>query len=84
METRTVQIVLTDYFYREGSKMWKDSIRNYYQIIVVIFQPNNLRIVGFYDRHSAIDAFLQLFSSYVANFVSDLNGTNSKRTFFVC
>ena len=31
--------------------MWKDSIRN----IVVIFQTNILRIVGFYVRHSAID-----------------------------
>ena len=31
--------------------MWKDSIRN----IVVIFQPNILRTVGFYVRHSAID-----------------------------
>ena len=30
-------------------KMWKDSIRN----IVVIFQPNILRSVGFYVRHSA-------------------------------
>ena len=30
--------------------MWKDSIRN----IVVIFQPNILRIVGFYVRHSTI------------------------------
>ena len=30
--------------------MWKDSIRN----IVVIFQPNILRIVGFYVGHSAI------------------------------
>ena len=29
--------------------MWKDSIRN----IVVIFQSNILRIVGFYVRHSA-------------------------------
>ena len=29
--------------------MWKDSIRN----IVVIFQPNILRIVAFYVRHSA-------------------------------
>ena len=29
--------------------MWKDSIRN----IVVIFQLNILRIVGFYVRHSA-------------------------------
>ena len=29
--------------------MWKDSIRNN----VVIFQPNILRIVGFYVRHSA-------------------------------
>ena len=31
--------------------MWKDSNRN----IVVIFQPNILRIVGFYVRHSAFD-----------------------------
>ena len=31
--------------------MWKDSIRN----TVVIFQPNILRIVGFYVRHSAIE-----------------------------
>ena len=31
--------------------MWKDSIRN----IVVIFQPNILRIVGFYVRLSATD-----------------------------
>ena len=29
--------------------MWKDSIRN----IVVIFQPNISRIVGFYVRHWA-------------------------------
>ena len=29
--------------------MWKDSNRN----IVVIFQPNVLKIVGFYVRHSA-------------------------------
>ena len=42
------------YFYRGGSKMWKDSIRN----IVVIFQPNILRIVGFYVRHSAYIFFL--------------------------
>ena len=31
--------------------MWKDSIRN----IVVIFQPNIVRIVGFYVRHLAND-----------------------------
>ena len=31
--------------------MWKDSNRN----IVVIFQPNILRIVGFYVRHSAFE-----------------------------
>ena len=31
--------------------MWKDSVRN----IVVIFQTNILRIVGFYVRHSAIE-----------------------------
>ena len=30
--------------------MWKESNRN----IVVIFQPNILRIVGLYVRHSAI------------------------------
>ena len=30
--------------------MWKDSNRN----IVVIFQPNILRIVGFYVRHWAM------------------------------
>ena len=35
--------------------MWKDSIRN----IVVIFQPNILRIVGFYVRHSAIVVIFQ-------------------------
>ena len=32
--------------------MWKDSIRN----IVVIFQPNILRIIGFYVRHSAYNS----------------------------
>ena len=39
--------------------MWKDSNRN----IVVIFQPNILRIVGFYVRHSAsvtLDLYLLL------------------------
>ena len=36
--------------------MWKDSIRN----IVVIFQPNILRIVGFYVRHSAIELWVSL------------------------
>ena len=35
-------------FFNE-KKNWKDSIRN----IAVIFQPNILRIVGFYVRHSA-------------------------------
>ena len=34
--------------------MWKDSIRN----IVVIFQTNILRIVGFYVRRSAIEVFV--------------------------
>ena len=51
--------------------MWKDSIKN----IVVIFQPNILRIVGFYVRHSAnkvllyagCELFLNLF-----NFVLNL------------
>ena len=33
--------------------MWKDSNRN----IVVIFQPNILRIVGFYVRHLAMAFF---------------------------
>jgi hypothetical protein len=37
------------YLYRGGSKIWKDSVKN----IVVIFQTNILRIVGFYVRHSA-------------------------------
>ena len=36
--------------------MWKESNRN----IVVIFQPNILRIVGFYVRHSAKDDLLAL------------------------
>ena len=36
-------------FYRGGSKMWKDSIRN----IVVIFQTTILRIARFYVRCSA-------------------------------
>jgi hypothetical protein len=39
------------YFYRGGSKMWKDSIRN----IVVIFQTTILRIIGLYVRRSAYD-----------------------------
>ena len=43
------------YLYRGGSKIWKDSDRN----IVVIFQSNILRIVGFYVRHSAIDILEQ-------------------------
>ena len=34
--------------------MWKESNRN----IVVIFQPNILRIVGFYVRHSAIESLI--------------------------
>ena len=38
--------------------MWKDSIRN----IVVIFQPNILRIVGFYVRHSAISKDSSLYN----------------------
>ena len=36
--------------------MWKDSIRN----IVAIFQPNILRIVGFYVRHLANMIELQM------------------------
>ena len=35
--------------------MWKDSIRN----IVVICQPNILKIVGFYVRHSAMESDLE-------------------------
>ena len=38
--------------------MWKDSIRN----SVVIFQPNILRIVGFYVRHSANAFFVTKFT----------------------
>ena len=38
--------------------MWKDSIRN----IVVIFQPNILRIVGFYVRHWAIVFQCRIFN----------------------
>ena len=64
LETRTVQIALKKHynlkesanlfhpkliFYRGGSKMWKDSIRN----IVVIFQTTILRIARFYVRCSA-------------------------------
>ena len=49
--------------------MWKDSIRN----IVVIFQPNVLRIVGFYVRHSAIYCLCSLQkSSSKINFVKFL------------
>ena len=39
--------------------MWKDSIRN----IVVIFQPNILRIVGFYVRHSALAWHLRIWKT---------------------
>ena len=40
--------------------MWKDFIRN----IVVIFQPNILRIVGFYVRHSAHVSVVRDFNEY--------------------
>ena len=42
--------------------MWKESNRN----IVVIFQPNILRIVGFYVRHSAIVGFRDLVGTGIA------------------
>ena len=46
--------------------MWKDSIRN----IVVIFQPNILKIVGLYVRHSAYmfqHPFFSLFQIELIN-----------------
>ena len=57
--------------------MWKDSNRN----IVVIFQPNILRIVGFYVRHSAkinltfielskFNAYLERVSSGMVDYVA--------------
>ena len=48
--------------------MWKDSIRN----TVVIFQPNILRIVGFYVRHSAIKS-VSRSNSYAGGFCNLLN-----------
>jgi hypothetical protein len=47
-------------FIEGGSKIWKDSDRN----IVVIFQTNILRIVGFYVRHLA-DEFMNNHPSSV-------------------
>ena len=44
--------------------MWKDSIRN----IVVIFQPNILRIVGFYVRHSATNTFKIILFFFILAF----------------
>ena len=52
--------------------MWKDSIR----YIVVIFQPNILRIVGFYVRHSANNIFNPYFQQNMF-FVPSLNKTFS-------
>ena len=48
--------------------MWKDSIRN----IVVIFQPNILRIVRFYVRHSALVFFDQILSAQFLSKISKL------------
>ena len=45
--------------------MWKDSIRNF----VVIFQPNILRIVRFYVRHSAFDLVYPNFEGTCIEFV---------------
>ena len=53
--------------------MWKDSIRN----IVVIFQPNFLRIVRFYVRHSA--SVSPLFSSH-----SDIFSKKVQRSLTAC
>ena len=47
--------------------MWKDSIRN----VVVIFQPNILRIVGFYVKHSSsryLDMIFQIEIIYEKKF----------------
>ena len=47
--------------------MWKDSVRN----IVVIFQTNILRIVGFYVRHSApVNIFSSLNGDLEATLIS--------------
>ena len=54
--------------------MWKDSIRN----IVVIFQPNILRIVGFYVRHSAIVLLFDIFYYFMTKF--DDKGHNTGLT----
>ena len=53
--------------------MWKDSNRN----IVVIFQTNILRIVGFYVRHSA---YVYLFQTWTLQ----ATYTGSKNEEFDC
>ena len=52
--------------------MWKDSDRN----IVVIFQTNILRIVGFYVRHSAPE------SGSVLSFLWPVHTSNSFHSAF--
>ena len=49
--------------------MWKESNRN----IVVIFQPNILRIVGFYVRHSAYVFWKKASDQTAASQDSSLN-----------
>ena len=63
--------------------MWKDSNRN----IVVIFQPTILRSVGFYVRHSAIDAALnsifhnlEFISQHVHFLDAKIGAANRKTT----
>ena len=51
--------------------MWKDSIRN----IVVIFQPNILRIVGSYVRHWANN----ILTPQRTNFITELTPIDSKK-----
>ena len=49
--------------------MWKDSNRN----IVVIFQPNILRTVGFYVRHWATEDIITYFTQLWYNFFQNAN-----------
>ena len=54
--------------------MWKDSIRN----IVVIFQPNILRIVGFYVRHSAKVLYICVGFWLLSHLTRDLSHAEKK------
>ena len=53
--------------------MWKDSIRN----IVVIFQHNILRIVGFYVRHSANDFVKFVWEYNQIEMLSEITSTTT-------